>query len=149
MHCRRLANVAVVVGLITSLAVALALQSCGRDDGATPVDPCTLGLVPADELTTPPIRLSIDPPHYPDAARLAGWSGSGTCYAIINADSTLCDCGIVVSSGREDVDEQILVSAWTAVFTPGMVNGTMVRSRVEMTYTFTLPAVDNVSAPSR
>ena len=47
---------------------------------------------------------------------------------------------MVASSGRADVDAEILAVTRTAVFVPGMVGSTMVRSRVEMTVIFSLPA---------
>ena len=47
---------------------------------------------------------------------------------------------MAASSGRADVDAEILAATRTAVCIPGMVGRTMVRSRIEMNVMFSLPA---------
>jgi len=129
-------------GVIAAVVVAVLIQSCDHDRAATPEAPCLAGLVPLEDLDVLPVLLHRAAPDYPRSALRDGWSGSGTSFAIINTDGSLCDCGMAASSGRDDIDASILDSTWTAVFAPGFVDSAQVRCRVEMTLTFTIGAAN-------
>jgi hypothetical protein len=126
------------VVVVTAAVILIVIQACGDERTMEAGDLCLVNLVSEAELDVQPVLIHPRRPSYPDAARLAGWSGSGTSYAIVNVDSSICSCGIARSSGRLDVDLSIIEATRSSKFAPGVLSGIAVRSRREQTFTFVL-----------
>jgi protein TonB len=81
-----------------------------------------------------PIRISIDPPIYPELAQAAEIAGTVLVRALVGKDGRVHDCFVV--EGPEVLREAALVSARTAVFRPALLQHRPVEVWILMPVTF-------------
>jgi protein TonB len=81
-----------------------------------------------------PVRISIDPPVYPDLAREAEVEGTVLVRALVGKDGKIRDCFVV--EGPELLREAALASARTAVFRPALLQHRPVEVWILMPVTF-------------
>jgi protein TonB len=81
-----------------------------------------------------PVRISIDPPVYPELARAADVEGTVLVRALVGKDGRVKDCFVV--EGPELLREAALESARSAVFRPALLQHRPVEVWVLMPVTF-------------
>ncbi|MFO7655162.1 MAG: energy transducer TonB [Candidatus Krumholzibacteriia bacterium] len=83
-----------------------------------------------------PVRISIDPPVYPDVARSAGIEGTVIVRVLVGKDGRIKD--VIYVEGPEALREAALATARTAIFRPALMDNRPVEVWVVMPVTFKL-----------
>jgi len=81
-----------------------------------------------------PVRISIDPPVYPDVAREAGVEGTVQVRALVGTDGKVKDC--VILEGQAMLNDAAVACAKTAIFRPALLQHRPVEVWVIIPVTF-------------
>ena len=131
-------RVVATVGPRLLAAVLLAqLCACGDDDGPTSVaDQCSETVISANALDSVPRLVSGRFPQLTEEAELAGWSEPVQAALVVEPDGTVCSSTVVESSGRDDMDEEVVQATLTWQYSPGTIEGEAVYFSVKPTFTW-------------
>jgi len=131
------------IATVAEMAEALApitLNDLGVGGGDSLVVELDIETAPApDEFVAveeEPVRISIDPPVYPDMAVSAGVEGTVLVRVLVGKDGKVKDA--IVIDGHELLEEAAIACAKTAVFRPALLQHRPVEVWVMMPVTFRL-----------
>lgn len=128
-----------VLFICAILIISLLAFACGSNESdADAKDPCNESVVSDRDLDVPPKIITRLKPVYPSSAKKELWEGSVKVHFTINSDGSICDTTILTSSGRSDVDSNVLKATRQWVFEPGIKDGDPVRTEVVTTIRFAL-----------
>jgi TonB family protein len=106
-------------------------------------------VLPAASQTRAGFAGSVQPPAYPDALRAAGHQGVVTVKGMIQADGTLTDTAVEVSSGSAGLDQAMLAWFKAQAFKPATDEaGHAIAAEGKLSHTFVKDSIETVGTKS-